>query len=181
MSKRLNRSIRAAFVRAVLNDVPQIDYDEQITKLVQKQALEDATPAFREAYSHNEVREVLQAAYTPINDVDTGNQNGYVYIYRMANWTLKGDALKQAIEMHKAALEQFRAIGALNNKLNSVIRSVTTVKQATKLLPEFAKYLPEDTEETKETKDLPTVTNLVADLVSAGWPKNQTQGVQHGS
>jgi hypothetical protein len=56
---------------------------------------------------------------------------------------------------------------ALQNKLTQTIHSINTVKQAHDLMPEFAKYLPEVVEKTKQ---LPAVANLVADLNKAGWP-----------
>lgn len=58
----------------------------------------------------------------------------------------------------------------LQEKLKSAIKSVSTVKQALAFFPEFAKYLPTETE---LTKNLPAVQNLVANLNEAGWPKER--------
>lgn len=69
----------------------------------------------------------------------------------------------------------------LRNKLRAAAYGCTTRKALAELLPEFAHYLPP--EEAPTGRSLPVVTNMVADFVKAGWPKDKKRpanGVAHG-
>ena len=50
----------------------------------------------------------------------------------------------------------------------------TRYEQALEILPEFAKYLPQE-RDGKVIRSMPVIANLVADLMQAGWPKDKAK------
>lgn len=83
--------------------------------------------------------------------------------------SLKPEALSKITVLGDEALAQKRRRKDLEAKLSAAAESCTTRKALADLLPEFAKYLPED--EAAACKTLPAVANIVADFTKAGWPK----------
>ena len=75
--------------------------------------------------------------------------------------------IKILVDKH---LEQRKKLNALKVKLEGITESATTVANLKKLLPEFGKYLPSDSETID--RSVPAITNLVSDFTAAGWPKS---------
>jgi hypothetical protein len=78
------------------------------------------------------------------------------------DWASTGLCLIQTVAVLR------KVLGSLETKLYATIRAFNTVKQARDAMPEFAKYLPEDAD--PKCKTLPAITDLVTDLMKAGWP-----------
>ena len=60
MSMRLNESIRSAFVNAVLNDTPKVDYVEQRRKIIQDHLFAIAPAAILRVYKDQDLRRFLR-------------------------------------------------------------------------------------------------------------------------
>lgn len=158
----LNKYHRQAFVKAVMNDVPMIDYDSRLDKIV----LEDMI-----ASAPKEIAAVLKIEALRHHVL---NQSSAVYFgghcclaYRGYKPSLKANEKIAIVKTARAMQEEQRA--AMRDKLVTAIGSVRTVKQATALMPELAKHLPVDAT-SEGTKNLPAVANLLKDLVELGWP-----------
>jgi hypothetical protein len=162
---KLTKTLREAFVSAAMNDVPSIDYDEQIQKLGTEAALAAMPPEVLTAYKKH-------PEYFDPNGFSITKDAGWHYVYVPAHSSFKfpEETRKKADELKKLGQAQSRARNELRQKLEGVVNSVTTRKALAEALPEFTKYLPE---ELTKTSMLPAIANTVAEFVQAGWPKNK--------
>jgi hypothetical protein len=159
---RLTKTIRESFVRAAMQDVPKIDYDEQIQKLATQQAVAMMPTDVAKAYKTNPAWFRSEGHYL-------GTRLGYIYMPLPSGMSLTPEARGKIDSLATEKSKQIDARSALKNKLAAAAESVTTRKALVALLPEFEKYLPED--DAAACKTLPAVANLVADFTKAGWPK----------
>lgn len=158
---KLTNYLREAFVRAAMNDVPSVDYKEQMRGVINKK-----------------IERLQKIAGVNTSDYSRLSQR-YVYIdgtsYVGAGLTEEELAqIKISPEVQKLIAlnaEQRTKLTALRSKLEDVIKGCNTRKQAAEALPEFDKYLPP--EDAKAINTLPALANVVSDFVKAGWPKNQ--------
>lgn len=168
---KLNNTIRDAFVRAVMDDVPSVDYDELAAKKVQDHAYQHLPPEIRKIYDKPAQRGYLKETHTCtpslLRDVYAVTANPtYYWAKDVPNLWVELEALAEQKAAQRAARDE------LKGKLQSVAYSVTTRKALEAALPEFAQYLPA---EAVVSKNLPAVANVVADFVKAGWPKEKTK------
>lgn len=162
-----NKFDRQAFVRAVMDDVPMIDYEE-LARSKATQAVLSLLP-----------REVLGTYkkypnYFTKLGVSLPSPLGTLYMPTPGYSAIKDQAPKvweELTDMAAKLVEQSRKRRELELKITGIIESCRTLKQAKDRLPEFEKYLPADRSQLA-TQNLP-VANLVADLTAAGWPKGQ--------
>ena len=164
---RLTKTIRKAFVRAAMDDVPSIDYQEMARQLVVKTIDETMPECIKSAVTNPIIAPWIHMGTIdmpyPLRDIMYYNKGIYLIIEK--EHPLVWDALKKLSEKER---EQDAARESLRQKLRAAAESVQTRKALVALLPEFEKYLPAAIE---EAKNLPAVANLVADFVTAGWPK----------
>lgn len=167
---RLTQTIKEAFVRAAMDDVPMIDYDEQARQIATK-AVEALTPV---ALQRAIKAEPVIATWLDKNYVHFPNGLGSCClacptatierIYKDPEvWGLIKDLAEKAMAQRKARQE-------LEQKLRTAAYGCTTRKQLEAALPEFVKYLPT---EVTATVNLPAIANLVTDFLAAGWPKQK--------
>ena len=165
---RLTRSDKDAFVRAVMDDVPQIDYDE-IAAGIAREAIRASLPkTVVEALSKHPECFCPMAVSLPY---------GITNISVLATVGTGFDAIKSMPELWgeiealaKDSRTQRASLSALESKVRGVIESCSTLKQALERLPEFEKYLPKERDGTG-VSNLPAIANVVSDLTAAGWPK----------
>ena len=165
---RLSTSMRQAFIRAVMDDVPFVDYDEQVRELAQK-----TVDSYR------------PAALVRALDLDPSIQDwlnrDYQYIHKyQKSFCLVGskqsldrlnadpDFTQAAQNLRKQQQAQLEQRSALETKLKASAQACQTRAQLAKALPEFEKYLPI---EAGNSKCLPALANLMSDFMAAGWPK----------
>lgn len=169
---RLTNNLRDAFVRAVMLDVPKVDYDEKIRA---------AAPAVIKKYTPQKLRPLVDNP-----ELDSWLRKGYVHLggvsvqcitpedkwgsdspYRAFVDAIAADpTIAPLIAANKA---QTAKANELRSKLKQVAYSVNTRKALVAALPEFERYLP--AEEGAALRTLPAIANVVSDFVQAGWPK----------
>ena len=162
---KLTNHLRDAYVRAVMADVPEIDHEAQVRKIVQEVALAALPPAVRALYLDAKTRDLIATHM--------------VQTHRFHIWaipgvkaaTLPAAADKKIAELAAAKAAQTVLRKDLQSKVHATAYSVTTRKALAALLPEFEKYLPDD--EQAAIRTLPVVQNVIADFVKAGWPKGK--------
>ncbi len=163
---KLTNYMRDAFVRAVMDDVPEVDYKQQIRDTARKVVI-DAMPAkLRAVWDDPRLQDYL------ITDHIRVAECMYEYLPTYPN-------IKDSLDAQAHILEALRAKHRaqetqryeLRVKVKAVAYSAKTRKQLAEMLPEFEKYLPVD--EAAAIRTLPVVANVVAELMAAGWPKEQ--------
>lgn len=162
---KLTQSIRSAFVRAAMNDVPTIDFDEMIVAIAQAAAVNLMPPKVRDTYQKH--REWFRTSH-----IRVGNY-GWIYLPLPDDTKLRGTAIERIDSLAEKKKAQEENLKALRQKLEAAAESCTTRKALAELLPEFEKYLPADN--ATAIKNLPAVANIVADFTKAGWPKNKAK------
>ena len=168
---KLTKYIRQAFVEAVMNDVPYVDYGSQAQALAEKTLL-DIMPASIKKLLKDELVEPwlnrewmhMPRHFSNFAGYTTRSNNDIIAKQCPEVWG-------QINELHKLNEQQSEKMKQLRIKLQGCAESVTTRKALAEILPEFEKYLPEDQKEAIKT--LPAVANVVADFAAAGWPKHK--------
>lgn len=168
---RLTNFDRSAFVAAVMLDVPSIDYSEIARVKLQKWAIDHLPPKLKplyKEYGHMFKHDRLWSLPGNIGNVTiVGDDDAPVLRGMKADTAFWAEIEKVAADMKAQDAVQT----ALHSKVTGLINSCMTVKQLEERAPEFIKYLGKTTAEPNRT--LPVVQNIVADLVKAGWPKDQ--------
>lgn len=163
---RLTISDKRAFVRAVMADIPSTDYQVMSRKLLTDWLVDQMPPKVRAVWDDKDTRDYLQADETYSPDGCFFTTTVSLVPWRM----IDKDVVKEMqafVRLHdKQALER----QALREKVNALICSCTTLKQALGIVPEtLHKYLPTPRDGTA-TKNVPVVvTEIVNALQLAGW------------
>lgn len=173
---KLTKTMREAFVRAAMQDVPSIDYQEKARELVQKAALELAPPAIQKLAKPGSA----ESQWLKCKSISLPGSLYNVMIrtcedypnYSMFPAHITAE-LKTMEGLNAAQTEQRRD---LERKLSAAANSVTTRKALAELLPEFEKYLPADAP--AACRSLPAIANVVAEFSKAGWPKSAKGGAK---
>jgi hypothetical protein len=159
---RLTNTIRNAFVRAAMQDVPEIDYQEQMRKLIQDDAVAQLPLKVRAIYSDASLRHFLNTNYA--------YRYGSVSVpCAKDGYSPSAKAAEEYKRMDSANDSQDEKRNALESKLRACALACTTRKALVDMLPEFEKYLPAD--DAAACRTLPVVANVVSDFAQAGWPK----------
>jgi hypothetical protein len=169
---RLTNNLRDAILRTIMDDVPFIEYDEQIKELIQKRAVAKLPPLVKRVYDDAALRGYLKL-----------EQYSYQFDYQGVDFygwfSHVGDKVELTDEdkFEITRLETLSNVQAsvkneLRSKVSGILRGMTTTQAFVKALPEFEKYVPKDQE---ATKNLPALANLVSDFVKAGWPKGKAK------
>lgn len=174
---KLTNHLRDAFVRAVMNDVPDTDYAAEQQRVATEWAVSIMPPKVRAVWDDKNLRHYIEAHHYSqqlcFDDIGDGQQlwvGGFSIPAPHDLHEQMDDATKRTLYTLEAqSNEQHRRRRELREKLGIIVYALTTTAALEKALPEFAKYLPKAT-----SKNLPAVANLVTDFVKAGWTKEQT-------
>ena len=167
---KLTKVHKQAFVKAVMQDLPQVEYREQAYKLMQDFVTSRMPKEVRATYDNKDTRHWLQPQSRYIDAV------GYIGYVGMS---INEDSMKsperdilvaELKQIEKLACAQREQLKAVEEKINAVIAGCGTRKVALARLPEFEKYLPTELE--GATAGVPMITDLVVSLTSLGWPKD---------
>jgi len=167
---RLTQAMRNVFVKAAMDDVPQTDYQEAVRKLAVESALRALPAIIRKAYADKEARPHLDNHYERFGShCHTGGVSVSLPGANGSGKFLPDD--KKAIAALVAEIQaQEKRREELKSRLSGAAAACSTRKALAELLPDFAKYLPAETE---VERNLPVITGLVDQFAAAGWPKAQ--------
>jgi hypothetical protein len=173
MSARLTTYARNAFISAVMDDVPHVDYNEQAREKVQKFALSKLPVGVATALkAYPDWFQVQVQVYATLPGVLANCMVAHKDRNEFDKLLKADKKLWAELEgMAKAAGAQSDVRNALRQKVKGLAYSCTTVKALAERAPEFAKYI--SGAPTPEDRTVPVVQNIVADLVAAGWPKGK--------
>jgi hypothetical protein len=162
---RLTNYIRDAFVRAALDDVPRIDYDDQMEKKVLAHFVDQLPTKVRFVWDDKALRPYVNTHYYHVHSISLNVPGSEKHSRRLPQ------ALEAELkELSELDTQQTNRRNELKSKLRGVAYACTTRKALVDALPEFEKYLPP---EDAPTKNLPMLANVVSDFVKAGWPKGK--------
>lgn len=170
---KLTNTLRDAFIHAVMQDVPSVDYAEMLRKEAADAVVAALPEALRKAWAVEANRPYIQTCSRDFGGVG-------IYVPGYSRWVdgrhtyfpaVAAAASKKLDDLAGKHDSQEEARKSLRSKLRGAAYAASTRKQLAEMLPEFERYLPPD--EAAANRSLPVVTNLVADFVKAGWPKGK--------
>lgn len=170
---RLNTYQRQAFVSAVMHDIPKIDYEAQAHALVKEAAFAALPPQVRAIAADKKLNHYLATQSHWFGYQNGGFSQVTVFQGRGESY-LTPEVTKKLDAIIEAAQAQRERMAEMESKLKAAINACSTDRIARERLPEFESYLPEKEE---KTQYLPAVANIVADLMSLGWPKDDKKEV----
>ncbi len=148
---KLTKYQKEAIVRAIMADIPEVN-ELHIFGKVQADLIAAMSPLAQELHAKSPDALKRESVY------DIGIGYGWSAVV--------GDAeVEPILKPYRVAYKERQRAW---NALSAAVHSTSTLKQLQTLLPEFVKYMPTENE---PTKNLPALTNVVADLVKLGWPK----------
>lgn len=160
---RLTNFHRAAIVAAAMQDVPTVDYVEQLRTLINQKV-----QALRKTHKLDLVdHDRLFSACV------------YVAGQSFASFglfTVERDMIKNSpdvVALLNAKSEQDTRVAALKHSLTNALLGCSSLKQAKQALPEFEKYFPSET--AVVSRSVPMIANVLSDFVKAGWPKQNAR------
>ena len=168
---RLTETLRTAFVRAALQDVPNDvkALEAEAHKLVIQDSVDQLPKQLVFATADPKLSEYLNRQPhwfhgSPFHSL-------HVFCNGYGNYKMSDKTAKKVAELSEKAKATRQTISDLQDKLERVAKSCSTRKQLAELLPEFEKYLPADTP--AASRSVPAIANLVTDFTKAGWPKEK--------
>lgn len=162
---KLSKLTKQAIVRAIWNEVPEIDYKARKV-VIQAALVELFTPEVKAVYEKQPG--ALKAVYcSPLSSYAGGSSD---MSYEDRHVTVADLTEEQIDSVLEPYTEEDRARVEARNKLVDLIMGCSTRNRLVKLLPECEKYLPaaESTD-----RSLPVVANVIADMTKLGWPKGE--------
>lgn len=175
---RMTKHLQEAFIKAVLDDVPTLDYAEMIRPIVLADFVSQLPPLVRAVWDSPH-REYINTSYFSESH-DIYRSRGYwsysvdvpiISGYDSAPRKLTPAGQKNVDKLTKKWEAQNVRMHMLKEKLEGAVKAFTTTKALREALPEFEKYLPP---EEAKVSNLPALANVVANLMEAGWPKGKT-------
>lgn len=166
---KLTNTIRDAYVRGVMADVPSTDYSQSIRDVVLADAVEQLPEKVRALWKDEATKNYVGMFwYGGPYGVTSVMVPGVESLFKLS------PAAQDKVAGYKALLEtQIATAGELKRKVHAAAYSVSTRKALADLIPEFSKYLPPD--DAAAIRTLPAVANVMADFVKAGWPKGEVK------
>lgn len=163
---KLTNYIRDAFISSVMDDVPSVDYESQFRSAVFKAALEQMPAIVRKAWAAGHEDWFNKESVYPVR----GSWGTAIPCPDRSAFRLPADVMNTCETLGRLGTEQANARSDLRQKLHAIAYSCTTRKALAEALPEFVKYLPAETE---TSRNLPVIANVVTDFIKAGWPKEK--------
>lgn len=161
---RLTNSIRNNIVDSIMNDVPTEDFQTQFEKLVHKESYKQLPEQIKKIYDNPELRKYLGGSTVRCFNSGLGSILTLNSEFDESKIRISMDAIAQRNNIQK---EDRRRI---KNQILIALDSVSTIKAARDLMPEFDKYFPKPNQVMK----YPIANNIVSDLKSMGWTDRKT-------
>ena len=167
---KLTNTIRDAFVRAVMDDTPSVDYSEKIRAAAVKAAVAALPQKVAALWKDSALRHYVKTVGVHVPGCGVRVPSGCEDSYTAEFKALEKLILAECASLTEAHVAQKQARENLRSKLRHAAYAYTTRKALAAALPEFEKYLPAD--EAAALRTVPVIANVVADFVKAGWPKD---------
>lgn len=194
---RLTNSIRSAYVRSVLNDIPQKAFEDEIKALTEKVIRAKTPENILELYDSITAKPYLKREYVTVSCQDRKFTEtfGSVAIVTISDSIPVPESLRyrgssnyyagQSYPLEVSLLATTGIEGKLRDlcaekaessksweearrTLQGLANSCTTVKALREAAPEFGKYLPTDDGRPAD-RSVPALRNVVATVRAAGW------------
>lgn len=163
----LTKTDKDAFVRAVMADVPHVDYNEKARALLSAWDLDAMPDAIRAIWDNSALRHYLARGQYHANPRGLSSYSAVC----LRPTDLIPAAVGTLAELAEGSLAQRVERDKLERELGSLLAPFRTLAAAKKSLPEeLHKYLPADRDATGVT-NLPALASPVDLLKAMGWPK----------
>lgn len=168
---KLTVADRNAFVNAAMGDVPKIEYQAQVQKLIADDAFKQLPKPIQDIVKKGDYVEYLEGRWFYM---EGQRCLGTVKIYNIRGGYEPTVEVKEKVnELHGLHEAQSKNHKDLRDKLQATIYACTTLKMAKERLPEeLHKYLPQE-RGASGLANLPMVANLMDEMTKAGWPKSE--------
>lgn len=162
----LNSSHKKAFVSAVLKDVPEVDYAQQLRDNIESIIVRNLPKEIQEMRKNKSLACYLtgRAVYAfdvGVHIVGVLENYGKPSIEKFST----PDEWLELNNIYNLKGKQDFNRKVLERELTASVSGVRTLKQLQKLFPELVKYMPNQIE---AVDNLPA-TNVISKLVSSGW------------
>lgn len=164
-----------------MNDVPSSNFLEEALNIAQKALDEERKKVFGE---NHDVDDLVQKGWLGKRCSFRG-PDGFAYLSLEHGPTNNFDFLKtldggktwsRLVNLGNSAQIEAKRKQELETELKAVVNSCSTTKQLKERLPEFAKYIPDDSGSSAASNRSTaiTVVNVAQKFRDAGWPRLQT-------
>ena len=147
---KLNNHHRDSFIRAVMDDVPEM---KMTTSDVQGMYEEAMPPKVRNIFKDETLRKHLRH-----EGIYAGSMRHYVCTGNLSESEIMKDYHAHIDERNK-----------MRSKLRAMAYGCSTLKQLKEAAPDLTKYMPSETG--KVTAGVPMIINVMEDLTKLGFPK----------
>lgn len=164
---KLTKGDKEVIITKILNDLPQTVTREEIHSTLQKE-MDKLLPKELKAYKDTDQVDRIRLAYKSFWGSD---KRECVSVNLYGYCSKDHDVLdKIARPMIDTFYKELYTRQELKDKLTTAFAGITTLKKAIQIFPEFEQYFPKPEE---KTANLPIHTDVIVDLMHAGWPKNK--------
>jgi len=165
---KLNKYDKEVIITRIMDDVPSVNYTEQVHKLVRDHFKAQIPPAIKKILADPKLAQHIEKTQVWIE----GFSNSYVDGgFAVGSYAYPSDEVKNQIaEIKKLAVTQSDERKGIQLKLESAFAGLNTRKQALECFPEFEKYLPDAD---ASIRNLPITTDVIPALIAANWPKGK--------
>ncbi len=165
---KLNKQDKEIIIKRIMDDVPSVNYTDQVHKLVRDHFKAQIPPAIKKILADPKLAQHVEKSQVWIE----GFSNSYVDGgFTVGSYAYPSDEVKEEIaEIKKLDTAQSGERKSIKQKLESAFAGLNTRKQALECFPEFEKYLPDAD---AGIRNLPITTDVIPALVAANWPKGK--------
>lgn len=167
---RLTKTMREDILRKIMNDLPQVNYIEQLHDVIRKEVKSKIPP------------EILKMIGTPLEVHLSSFSRSYYFrgVGRSFSVCVTGanrddlplsqDTIDEVNGLYTLHRKQQDAYNALSDQVETTLAAYTTVAKLREACPQFDKYLPN---EAAINHPITVTTSPVPALQAAGWPKGK--------
>lgn len=187
---RLTNSIRDAFIRSVMDDLPKVkDYKPELERLIMEDAVVQLPQEVKEVWNKPGLKDFINRIHiNPISvfkfTKDLGSlrysinsvaipckNNSSPHSYNTLSYNPSFDCRKRVKELLEEWVTENEKRDSAQKKLRAIAYGATTRKALVQALPEFEKYLPPEVSAAID-RSVPVISNVVSEFKELGWPKD---------
>lgn len=167
---KLSQLMKIQFITNIIADLPKTDYIEEARDFMRKDSHAELPSTIKDVLA-----DPLLAVYLTPKYIHYKLPEGSSYIsVQISNitYTLKGSSLTHVQNLLRKQDQQNLEIGNIRERINGLLKGITTDTKLKEAFPEFLKYIP-DIGITEGTKNLPVGESLYTQLSQMGFPKSE--------